>query len=250
MAEEGWTKVPHAIARSTTLSPIAKLVWLAIASRANPEGVAWPSRQTVADETGVSKASVARALPELRSAGLLTWTQAIAKDGTPCGPNTYRVQGVSHTDTPLSQSDTPLSHTDTPGASQGDTGVSHTETLRRPIKEEPKKKTLAPAAATTQNDKFDEFWDAYPRKKDKGKARTAWTKALKRADADTIIAGAKAYAHTPVEDPKYLKYPQGWLTGERWTDEPDKPTAPEPLTPGSSAWNNNITQQRLQGASA
>jgi hypothetical protein len=75
------------------------------------------------------------------------------------------------------------------------------------------------AAATSSDPLFDEFWTAYPRKTDKGNARKAWDKALKKTSAQTMILAAAAYAATK-PDPKFTAHPSTWLNGERWDDQP------------------------------
>lgn len=69
---------------------------------------------------------------------------------------------------------------------------------------------------------FDEFWSAYPRKLDKGKARKAWGAAIKKTEPSVIIEAAKRYAQSPDakrEGGKYLKYPATWLNAEAWENE-------------------------------
>jgi hypothetical protein len=70
--------------------------------------------------------------------------------------------------------------------------------------------------------RFEEFWAAYPKegRRDKPKAREAFVKACGKATPDEIIAGARSYAADPNRKPDKTKYAQGWLTGERWTEEP------------------------------
>ena len=68
-------------------------------------------------------------------------------------------------------------------------------------------------------DLFPEFWAAYPRKTDKGNAKKAWVKAIKKKPASEIITAAAAYAATKPE-PKFTAHPTTWLNGERWDDEP------------------------------
>lgn len=68
------------------------------------------------------------------------------------------------------------------------------------------------------SESFDEFWATYPRKTDKGNAKKAWTKAVKKKPAAQIIAAAAAYAATKPE-PKFTAHPTTWLNGERWDDE-------------------------------
>lgn len=67
---------------------------------------------------------------------------------------------------------------------------------------------------------FDEFWNAYPRKENKGAARKAWAKALAKADAPTIVAAALAYRDDPNREAEYTAHAASWLNGERWDDEP------------------------------
>lgn len=65
---------------------------------------------------------------------------------------------------------------------------------------------------------FDAFWEAYPAKRDKPKARKAFERAIRRAPAAQIIAGARRYRDDPHRDPAKTKYPEGWLNGDRWND--------------------------------
>lgn len=70
------------------------------------------------------------------------------------------------------------------------------------------------------------FWASYPRKVDKGHARTAWAKAVKRASPDVIVKAAEQYRDDPARphDPKFIPHPATWLNGERWTDQPPDTT--------------------------
>ena len=69
-------------------------------------------------------------------------------------------------------------------------------------------------------DRFPEFWAAYPRKADKRRAEEKWRSAIKRADADTIIRGAVAYAAARAgENPQYTKLPATWLNADAWANE-------------------------------
>jgi hypothetical protein len=67
---------------------------------------------------------------------------------------------------------------------------------------------------------FDDFWAAYPRKESKGHARTAFTKAAKKAEPSVIIDAAMAFGlRVAGSDPKFIAHPTTWLNGERWDDE-------------------------------
>lgn len=71
--------------------------------------------------------------------------------------------------------------------------------------------------------RFDDFWAAYPRRRDRRKAEKAFAAALKRADANTIIDGARRYANDPNRAEQFTKYAEGWLNGDGWLDEPLPP---------------------------
>jgi hypothetical protein len=66
---------------------------------------------------------------------------------------------------------------------------------------------------------FNRFWAVYPLRVAPGAARKAWVGARKKADADTIIAGAEAHRDDPGRDPKFTPHPATWLNQERWADQ-------------------------------
>jgi hypothetical protein len=70
--------------------------------------------------------------------------------------------------------------------------------------------------------RFNEFWEIYPKKSGKGAARAKFMFALKKATSTQIMNGLRAYiASKP--DPKFTKNPATWLNHECWLDEYDKP---------------------------
>ena len=71
-----------------------------------------------------------------------------------------------------------------------------------------------------QND-FDEFWNYYPKKVDKGAGLRAFRKACRNFQATEIIAGAKAYAEDPnLPEKQFIKNPATWLNAEAWNNGP------------------------------
>lgn len=70
---------------------------------------------------------------------------------------------------------------------------------------------------------FNDFWAAYPRRKGRGDAKSAWDRARKRASIEDILAGAQALASSG-GDPSYIPYPATWLNRDGWLDEPDPET--------------------------
>jgi hypothetical protein len=72
-----------------------------------------------------------------------------------------------------------------------------------------------------QNYHFEEFWNHYPKKVDKGAALRAFRKAAKTQDLALIIEGAKRYAEDPnLPDKQFVKNPATWLNAESWNNGP------------------------------
>ena len=63
---------------------------------------------------------------------------------------------------------------------------------------------------------FDQFWDAYPRKVGKKKAKIAWNN-LTKAQKEKAMADI-ATRFTGVE-PQFIKHPTTYIHGEHWEDE-------------------------------
>lgn len=83
--------------------------------------------------------------------------------------------------------------------------------------------TCSPAPPSSERvTRFDEFWDAYPRKVGKQKARGKYTAAVKRAeDEQTVIDGAHRLANDPnLPEAKFIPHPTTWLERDGWEDEP------------------------------
>jgi len=95
--------------------------------------------------------------------------------------------------------------------------------------------TPAPAtpsrATSAADDRFDEFWDLYPKKRDKGHAKKAWKTATKKTDPQDIIDGLRRQLPLLTQgDPKFIPYGATWLNGERWADEMN------PAPTGTHGW--------------
>ena len=101
----------------------------------------------------------------------------------------------------------------------------------------PEKKPTTPDSTN----RFDEFWATYPRREGKGAARTAYEKALKKTDAETIIDAAARYGSDPNRSKKFTKHPSTWLNQECWEDEPlPEDDRPQNGTPSIVDTNQNI----------
>ena len=74
----------------------------------------------------------------------------------------------------------------------------------------------------TSTSEFDTFWAAYPRRDDKGHARIAFARALKKTTLDVMLKALDWQRQTPQfrGERRFIPLPATWLNGERWADEP------------------------------
>jgi uncharacterized protein YdaU (DUF1376 family) len=69
--------------------------------------------------------------------------------------------------------------------------------------------------------RFLKWYESYPRKVGKGRARTAYIKALKKTTGDILLKGSERYAGERAgEDQSFTKHPSTWLNSECWDDDP------------------------------
>lgn len=69
--------------------------------------------------------------------------------------------------------------------------------------------------------RFMDFWNIYPRKKDKLRAMKAWDKAKLDEQADFIISDVKKRIDLDAawKNKQFIPHPSNYLNGERWNDE-------------------------------
>jgi hypothetical protein len=77
---------------------------------------------------------------------------------------------------------------------------------------------------------FTEFWQVYPRKVGKPRARKAWRLALRRKHDPALITDAAERYSGECDrlrrDPQYIAHPSTWLNDERYLDAEETPAGP------------------------
>jgi hypothetical protein len=180
----------------------AKLVLLGIANHLGDHG-AWPSISTLARYANASERSVKRDIQELVELGELKVELQNAPTRTQYKTNLYWITISSGVTDKASGVTTQVSRGDSSGKS-GVTPVG-TQNIILTIKEPSKK---------TSNNRFDEFWNLYPKKVAKADALKAWIKATKKKPAEDLLKLTKAYAEGKLPEPTYIPYPASWLNKE------------------------------------
>lgn len=90
-------------------------------------------------------------------------------------------------------------------------------------KREQSKKPRNPFRSIKQEDRFDTFWEEYPRKRSKGQAEKTWIKI--DPDEETFKAilegldNAKRSIDWQKDGGQYIPYPSTWLNAKGWEDE-------------------------------
>lgn len=75
------------------------------------------------------------------------------------------------------------------------------------------------------NNTFDAFWEIYPNKKSKHKAKLIWEKI--KEDKVEIIEKLKRYKFS--QDKQFIPHPTTWLNQKRWQDEQDTTVEEDPF---------------------
>ena len=126
--------------------------------------------------------------------------------------------------------------------------TDHINTEEKKARASFKKPTLA------ATDLFDQFWQAYPRKKAKGYARERWDKLRpsKELTERMIAAIAQQRESTQWKKDKgeFIPYPATWLKRGCWDDEPVKVAANEPLVDHDAIARKQHAQEFEEAAAA
>lgn len=93
----------------------------------------------------------------------------------------------------------------------------------------------------TKDEQFEAFWRSFPRRVAKGTARTAFAKAIKKTDLETMLKAISEYVAKKPEKIDF-KHPATWLNGECWEDEWNEP--PQSRAPQGAVTTTHI--QRFQ----
>jgi hypothetical protein len=196
-------QVMNAVWRHSKSKGRARLVLLSIADHQGEIG-AWPSIETLAKMVNSSPRSVQRDIQELINLGELQVDFRSAPTSGPYKANRYwvKVSGVTTEVTEVTNTASEVTDSEsgvTDSASEVTAGgvLTLNRTITKPLKE--------------TAEKFDEFWNLYPKKIAKADALKAWKVATKKKTADELLKLTKAYAEGKLPEDKYIPYPASWL---------------------------------------
>jgi len=210
---EGFAAVPNWMIRDERFSGNALLVFMALATHTGPGGI-HPSQATLCRESRLGVTVFRVALRELIDLGVASRVRRINAVGHRLSDG-YELHFQGSMDGWESLPSDSEHRESLPSDSEGPT--LRFRGLVPTVKEEPIKKN----PSIVSPDRFEEFWSLYPRKAGKQAARLKFAQAVKRADVELIVEGARRFANDPnLPEAQFIPHPTTWLNQGRWEDEP------------------------------
>lgn len=219
------------------LKPATKLLLIQLADHHNPVNGCFPGQELLAEECEISVRSVREHLGILENMGLI---RRIKSGGSgsrrPSDRYVFPFEdgegGVKEAASPAKK----IGKTESPEAVT--TGNSASEIPAKPrnnyrqnlppnLVREPVKESFVAADADHTPSDFHEFWEAYPRKRDRQRCEGLFLAATSGGVASArLIDAAKRYrAENAGNKPMYIAYADNWLETRRWEDYPESPRA-------------------------
>lgn len=200
--DEQFTQIPNSWARDKRLSLKARGVLVLVMSH-KP---GWHlTIRSLAQQEGISREALSRAIKELEEAGYLERSQP--NEGGKFGEVVWTTKDPERPNLPLT--DLPLTEN------------------------QASKNTIYKNTKNLNAQDFEAFWASYPRKVGKIAAMQAFQKAIQETPAEWIIEGSRRYADDPnLPEPRFIPYPATWLNRGSWEDGPlpKRPPTPEELS--------------------
>lgn len=223
--EDDFTLIPNSVSRSTDLPARAKAVYIFMRSHRDGWNITTTS---VAHALGMNKDTVASAINDLIESGHMRRIEKRSEGGTFAGWD-YEI---------LSGRATVSEKTGPEKTGPGKTGCIRRLSSKKTkeitsLSQEDHAQTSGSSERESRSDRFDEFWDAYPRKVGKKKARVKFAAAVKAAgDPQRVIDGAQRLAADPnLPEKRFIPHPTTWLERGGWDDEPLPGRAPSGQAP-------------------
>ncbi len=194
-----------------TQTPIQKLILLMLSDKANDEGFCWPKMQTIADDCCMTRRCVLENVKKLAALGFIQVehrTVESEEGGLVNISNIYRVQ--------VGKAPLGVVNDVQGGSEYGSLGVVN-DVHNKNLSVEPIKEPI-------NNDGFSEFWETYPRKDNKERAKKAWSALQKTTptDLEVITNHIKKRISSgswKLDQKQYIPNPEAFINGKRWEDE-------------------------------
>lgn len=215
-----WGALPAQVRYADNLSASAKVLYAEISALANNEGYCFATNAYFERLYGVSDRTVSRLISALEQCGAIRVENGRGGKGQ---RRIYAGLNPMSAATPTKMSIPPDKNVG--GALTKMSGVHNIENRKYNIPPKSPKGICA-----WEPELFERFWKAYPRKKDKDKARQEWDKLRPDRKLMRTMSAAlerdKQSEEWQRDKGKYVPYACRWLSHRRWEDEPDGTAEP------------------------
>lgn len=211
--------IPASVRYDDKLPPNAKLLYGEITALCNKEGYCWASNDYFA---GLYKVSI-------RS--IKSWIKALAENGYICCEIIYKTKSKEVDKRiirlyPVKKSARPSEENfTTPGeeiCTDNITSINTTINNITPISPKGDRQRKKELDMILEN-RFEKFWEAYPKKVGKKVAKKVWLKLKPTEDMLNVMLKAinicKFSRQWQSDEGRYIPNPATWLNQERWKDE-------------------------------
>ncbi len=263
-----FAQVPIEAIMDNRLTPTQFKVLVAIISFKNAKtGQLNPSRKLISDRCGIRETRISETTKELEKLGWIKkdgkggfskschYHITIPNLGTVPTPETVPDSGtvdkpktVPNSGTVKTKRTVPKTGTTTVPDS-GTTGVPKSGTRKEHTIEHRKEHITPPIPP---DDRFDEFWRAYPRKTAKVDAQKKWKKLSPSSElVETIILDVQAREKSEQwtkENGDFIPYPSTYIHQKRWMDEPEKEKKQTKNYSKSGSYNDRTATSSAIGA--
>lgn len=213
-----------------------KFVLVVLGDRADHEGYCWPSRKDIAQKTGLTERSVARAISTLEESGLIKVEERRRKDGFKSSNGYFLIKRPISGDTESPDNLSPdIESRDNDDQSQG-TQSPDKDNNNKLLLSEPSVEPSSARARVREAMKksfFEEWFEKYPHKVGQKRAQSAYRSAVKKITPQELLEALDRYLRDKPPDQKFLN-PATWLNEERWNDQPSQPTGDKHASDQSS----------------
>ena len=215
-------KISLRLAARIDLNPTDKLILGYLQYKIGNNGECWPGIQTISYNVGLNRSTILRSIDRLVESQEIE----VAKQGKGRA-NHYQLAASNRAQNAPSGEMQPGAKCASDQAQNAPTvgaKCAQNRAQNAPLRDRTNKRTKE--KNITEPDGFALFWETYPRKVCKPVGKTAWAKAIEKADPETILAGLNAQLDTMLaNEPQFRPHPSTWLNQERWSDEPPPPAS-------------------------
>jgi hypothetical protein len=211
--DDEFTQIPNAWIRDNRLTLAARGLLTQLLSHSPGWKI---TEENLAKANGVGRMAISTMLKQLVEFGYLSKSRERERNehGQLAG-FIYQTQDPTETN-PVTVYQKPTSAEPTLGEP---TLAGHTH-KKNIIKEQQVKEEQVKETNARIEREFETFYNLYPRKVARGRAKLAYVKALKRTDPETLIAGLQTWIDkTQIIDKRFIPHPESWLNADRWLDE-------------------------------